>query len=161
MGDKFTHNSAVLLVSTVAENMKIFSKRQIEQANIARKLYGMVGRPSMKDFKTLVRGNMLRNFPVTVEDVDIGNRVYSIDVASLKGKMIATQSKAVNVDIIHVPPDLMLLHKEVELTGDAMFVNGLPFFVTISRHLTFGTVKAMKDRTTQTLISSLKEVINV
>ena len=105
----------------------------------------------MKGFKTLLRGNMLRNLSVTVEDVDIGNRIYGTDIAALKGKKVATQSKAVTVDIIQVPPELMLLHKEVELTGDAMFVNGLPFFVTISRHLTLGTVNAMKKSTNTNL----------
>mmetsp|Transcript_22543 Transcript_22543/g.21665 ORF Transcript_22543/g.21665 Transcript_22543/m.21665 type:complete len:83 (-) Transcript_22543:102-350(-) len=70
---------------------------------------------------------MLRNFPVTVEDVDIGNMIYDPDVSALKGKMIATQSKAVTNDFIQVPPELMILHKEVELTSDVMFVNGFPF----------------------------------
>ena len=55
----------------------------------------------------------------------------------------------------------MLLHKDVELTGDVMFVNGLLFFVIISRNLTFGTVKEMKERTAQTLISNLKKTSNL
>jgi len=37
MGDEFTDNSAISLVSTVAENMKIFSKRQVERTDIVRK----------------------------------------------------------------------------------------------------------------------------
>ena len=50
----------------------------------------MVGGPLMKGFKILLRGNMLRDLSVTVEDVDIGNRIYGADIAALKGKTVAT-----------------------------------------------------------------------
>ena len=39
---------------TVAENKKMYSRRQIERANAARKLYHAIGNPSTKDFRAII-----------------------------------------------------------------------------------------------------------
>ena len=41
----------------------------------------------MREFKSLIKANMLMNYPVTVEDVDIAMDVFGHDVPSLKGKV--------------------------------------------------------------------------
>lgn len=45
-----------------------------------------MGSPTCTDFKTIIRAGMLRNCPVTVEDVDKAKEIYGKDVPSLKGK---------------------------------------------------------------------------
>jgi hypothetical protein len=49
------YNVKYLLVNTVEENVKKFTKRQIERADVARRLYGIVGYPSLTDFKNMIK----------------------------------------------------------------------------------------------------------
>ena len=64
---------------------------------------------------------------------------FGLDVPSLKGREVQTQSGAVTTNIINVPPKLLILYKDIELAGDEMLLNGLLFVVSVSRNLTFGT----------------------
>jgi hypothetical protein len=47
---------------------------------------------------------------------------------------------------------------DVTLCIDIMFVNKIPFLVTISRNIKFGTVEAMKSRQHKALLTALKSV---
>ena len=57
-------------METVASNKEGFTYRQIDGANHARRTYSMVDHPSLKDFKGLIPGNMLKTFPVTISDIE-------------------------------------------------------------------------------------------
>jgi hypothetical protein len=46
------------LISTVAKNKKGYTTRQFERATEARKLYHIVGTPTMENFKSLLRMNI-------------------------------------------------------------------------------------------------------
>ena len=80
-------NQNVTMVNTVEENSQGFSRRQIEQAKKARKLYHVMCIPSMHDFKELVKNNMIYNCPITIEDINNAEEIYGTSVASLKGKV--------------------------------------------------------------------------
>ena len=75
-----------LVFNTVAENMKLFSKRQIKEAETARKLYATLSYPSLKDFKWVIRSNQIKNCPVTIENIDVALKVWGKNIAALKGK---------------------------------------------------------------------------
>ena len=59
------------LMPTVKENQQKFTKRQIEKAREARKLYHIMGAPSPRNFKAILRQNLIHNCPVIPEDIDI------------------------------------------------------------------------------------------
>jgi hypothetical protein len=58
-------------VQTVADNMKLFTKRQIEGALKARQLYKTLGYPSNADFKAVLQVGGIGCCTVTVDDVKI------------------------------------------------------------------------------------------
>ena len=47
----------------------------------------------------------------------------------------------VRVDYVEIPRDLDDMHKYVTLAADVMFVNGLPFLVTLSRGISLVTIE--------------------
>jgi hypothetical protein len=47
------------LLSTVSEQKKLFSPRQILAADSARALYRLIGRPDTAEFETILRRNMI------------------------------------------------------------------------------------------------------
>jgi hypothetical protein len=52
----------------------------------------------------------------------------------------------------------MKLHKEVFMTTDILFVNKNPFFLTLSRKITFTAVNNLTDRTVSQIFKAFKEI---
>ena len=52
-------------------------------------------------------------------------------------------------------------YKTVTACGDIMFINGIPFFVTISRNLKFRTVEALTGTKTKQIMMAIKNVHNI
>jgi hypothetical protein len=71
------------LISTVTGNRKGYTLRQFEQAKEARNLYHIVGTPTMENFKPLLWMNVIKNCPVTVEDIYIAEKIFGPDLSSL------------------------------------------------------------------------------
>ena len=72
-------------------------------ANMARRLYAMVGRPSIKDFKGMIWAHLLKNCPITVDDIDNAEQICGPDIGALKGKTVRKASPIVTTDIIQIP----------------------------------------------------------
>jgi len=76
------------MVTSVAENSHAFTHRQFENAKRARRLYQIMGRPTVENLKALIRMNAIKDCPVTVEDVDIAEKIFGPDIGTLKGKSV-------------------------------------------------------------------------
>jgi hypothetical protein len=60
-----------------------------------------------------------------------------------------------------VPAKILELHDKFTLAIDIMFVNKIPFFVTICREIKFGTVEALPNRRITTVKDCSKKVVNL
>ena len=49
----------------------------------------------------------------------------------------------------------------IQLTVDIMFVNKLPFFITLTHMIKFGSVKALPNRKVPTVVAKLKSVLRM
>ena len=45
----------------------------------------MVGAPTLLNLKMMIRQNIIHNFPVTVEDIQIAENIFGPGVSNLKG----------------------------------------------------------------------------
>ena len=122
-------------IATVEENMSLFTKRQVASADLARNLQAGLAYPSVKDLKWIVQANMLKDSPVTAQDVDVALKIWGPSVALLKGKTVRRKPPLVLEDIVEVPKELWQLHKRVTLTIDIFFVNSAPYFATLSQRI--------------------------
>jgi hypothetical protein len=104
------------LISTVAENRKGYTLHQYERAKEARKLYHIVGTPTMNNFKS----NVIQNCPVTVEDVNISEKIFGPDMSSLKGKSTRRKPKPVRSHLIEIPKEIITKHHDIDLCMDTM-----------------------------------------
>jgi hypothetical protein len=126
-------NFECMLVNTVRDNFEGHTKQDIVKAKEDRRLQGMVGNPTDKEFKRMVREKNITNCPVTVQDVENANHIFGPDLANLRGKTIRTKPEHVRIEYVQIPRDFVKLQKYVTLVADVMFVNGLPFLVASSR----------------------------
>jgi hypothetical protein len=155
-----TENHAVVMVNTVAENVEGYTQREHDDAKQARQVLGMVGYHSNKDFNNMVRSNMIKNCPVTSKSVSAANKIFGPEIASIKGKTTRRKPEPVVTDYVKVPKAILDLNRDVTLTANVMFVDGIPFLVTNSRKIKFTTSEYVPRRTKPILIKSLKKVPN-
>ncbi len=72
-----------------------------------------------------------------------------------------TKPEHVRADYVKIPRDFIELHKYVTIVADVMFVNGLPFLVTLSRGISLVTIKFLPSRTSKRLANSMEHVIRI
>jgi hypothetical protein len=84
--NKVKFDKKVQFLETVDENKKFYTKRQFQRAKRACKLLYSLGYPSINDMKAIIWMNAIKNNPVTTEDVNIAEKIFGPDVATLKGK---------------------------------------------------------------------------
>ena len=151
-------NSSIALVNTVESNKAKYSHRDFLRAQTARDLMCKIGRPSLQQFLTILDKNQLPNCPVTRRDALIAEKIFGPDIGSLKGKTVHRPPESVQIQLNDLPIDIMTEYQQVTLCGDIMFINKIPFFITISRHIHFGTVEMIANRQMDTILKSIKAV---
>jgi hypothetical protein len=155
--------SAYTIVSTVAEQKRMFSQREIQAADAARELYRKLGRPDEAEFQTILRGNSLRNCPITPHDAKRALVIYGPDIATLKGKTTRSDpsQRVPTFKAIPLPPPIMEHHLEVTICLDFFFVQGNIFLHTISRNIGFRTMSPVKDRNKPTILREVMAVMKL
>ena len=80
--------SVFCFVTTVDGNKVHFMKQQIEAAKKACTLYTILGFPSHQNFKWILQSNQIKDCPMTVQDVEVGYKIWGSDIAVLKAKRL-------------------------------------------------------------------------
>jgi hypothetical protein len=160
--NKDHEHAAVSLVNTVASNKTKYSNDDYLRALTARKIQALIGRPSMKDYTRIVKGGLLPNCPISQEDIVAAEDIFGPEVGCLKGKTVRKKAPKVNETNRHgVPVSILSRYRDVTLCVDVMHINGIPFLVTISKHIHFGTVEAMKSKKTPEILKAVQRVIKI
>ena len=74
-------------VNTVSGNKIGFTKWQIKGAENARALYATtLSYPSREDFKWVIRSNQIKDCLVTVQDIQVGSKIWEKNIAAFEGK---------------------------------------------------------------------------
>jgi hypothetical protein len=150
--------STIVLVNTVADNKSKYTNRDYSRATLARKIQNIIGRPSIRTFLQIVDNNLMPNCPITRADIMAAEDIFGPNLGSLKGKTTRTTNNRVRAEHINIPITIMSRYKNVTIACDIMFVNRIPFFITISRHIKFGTVEMVKSQKATTLLAAVRQV---
>ena len=117
-----------------------------------------MGTPTVEKFKSLLKMNMIKNCPVTLEDIEIAEDIYGPDVSTLRGKTTRKKPLPAIKDYVEIPKELKAAHEYVELSADIMYINGITFLVTISKRIKYITVHCIKDRSKETVEDAFDKV---
>ena len=145
-------------VETVEENKKKFSLLDRKRAKRARELQDILN-ITTKEMLSVIDNNHIPNCPVTRDDVRVAEVIHGPSLVGLKGKTVRRPEEHVRVAIKSLPQHITDKYMEVSLSADIMFVNGVRFFMTIARHLQFATCEMIGDARTETLVSSIQQII--
>jgi hypothetical protein len=92
--------------------MEGYSKNEVDGARQARKLYHAIGCPTIENLKHIIRMNLIRNCPVTTEDINDAERIRGADIGALKGKTTQAATAKVIEDTVKIPPSQTQKEKE-------------------------------------------------
>ena len=145
-------------VESVNENKALFTDRQVQRAKLTRNIYHALGTPSVNDFKSIITANMVKNLPITIEDIKIAEKIFGPDVGALKGKTTRQKPAPVVSDYIEIPKELMYNHQNIILCMDGMKINGVVFLTTISRNIMYRTAEWIQHQTPEAYRSVLDNV---
>ena len=163
--DEENENAGVLMVQTVREKYAGYTRREVERAIQARKLQARAGHPSEAVFKKEVsrksESSLFRDCPVTVTDISNAHAIFGPSKPCRQGKWVRPKPDRVEPDYVSIPAEIVEINKQLVLVADVMFVNGLPFFLTMSRKIRFLTVQYVPHRTAAELANVIKQVIKL
>jgi hypothetical protein len=132
-----TTKSSTSMVKTIKENESLYTPRQVNHAWQACKLLHALGCPTVANLKAVIWMNSITNCPVTIDDVNLVEKIFGKDIMSLKGKRTQKKPTPVVSDIMEIPPELMEAQQDVDLCFDTMFINEMLFLTTVSKRIIY------------------------
>ncbi len=101
----------------------------------------MLGHPTDRDFLGMVPGGMISNCSMTANAVTNAHQIFSPDLAGVSGRAVQRPPESVTTNYVQISRAILEQHQLVTLAVDVMFVNGLPFLVSVARGLNLVTAK--------------------
>jgi hypothetical protein len=137
--------------------------REIDLADKARDLYRKLGRPSQQQFEDILKQNLIRNCPVTVDDAKRALLIYGPDLATLKGKTTRGQPTphVPSFVAVSIPAPILEHHSNVTICADFFFVQGQAFLHFISRKIHHRIAYPVNDRNKGTIIKHIDLVFRL
>ena len=127
-----------VLVQTVQDNLKLFTKGEIGQAHKAREMLGRMGFPSVRDAIGMVSSGA--NLEVSGKDFQVADAIWGKDIASIKGKATTRATNVANMEVKRYESQ----QQQQILSVDNMFIDKLPFLVGVATPLDLTLVKSLK-----------------
>ena len=121
----------------------------------------MIGRPSTCDFLHFVDNNLIPNCPITRDDILAVEHIFGPNLGSLKDKMVRWKPRPVKVHIANIPATIMARYRWVTLAADVMYVNKIPFFISIARDIKFSTAQKLDSQKAPMLLDAVKKIQQV
>ena len=155
-----TQSYSLSNVATVEQNKKLYSKRQVKKAEKVKELIEAMGYPSRRDLIMMITERIIKDCPVTVNDVKRYFEIYGNNEGLVKGKTTRKRPDEVTTgNLVPIPSNVKLEHKNVTLCADLFFINNNPFLTTISKGLMYTTDELLPDRLFNTLADGIINVI--
>ena len=84
----------LILVNTVKENERKYTKREVKEAKKAQRLNELIDYPSRVDMDAMLNNNLIKDCPVTPSDYRRAVDIYGVDLGSVRGKTVRKKREA-------------------------------------------------------------------
>jgi hypothetical protein len=142
------------LVETVANNLMKYTKKDIDAAEKAKRLFSILGKPALKDFITMIRTNAIKNCPLTVNDVYRAISIWGEDLGIIQGRTV--RSKPLSISRAEVPNNEP---QDTSIFIDLFFINKLVFLLSISQGFNLLVVRFLNDKKANSAETAISDII--
>ena len=101
------------------------------------------------------------NGPLNRDDIRGAEDIWGGDLGCLKGKNPIHKTPHIRGEILLLPITILERYKNLTLAGDIIFINGIRFTNTISRHTKFMTAEHIANAEASELQESTRQVKQV
>ena len=143
-----------MFVNTVAQNESIYTKREVEEAKQAQKLYRMLAYQSYKDMSEAITSGTITDCPVTIRSLRRSTDIYGTPEGILKGKRIHSFTPSDKIIAVIRPAG-----NDVNLNGDIFFIEGIAFLLTFGTPVNLLGITALANRIVITISKALDQYI--
>jgi hypothetical protein len=98
---------------------------------------------------------------MTRRDIAMAEDIFGPGLGSLKGKTVRSAAAALSVRLVDIPAHIITHYRHLTLGGDVMFLNKIPFFMSISRHICFGTDEMLHNQKSATILAAIKQIKSI
>ena len=124
-------------ISTLKYNCKSYTQHKLDHAKESRRLYHIIIKPTVKNYKHLLGQNIIKNWQVTIDYVNLADNIFGPGIGSLKRKITRNEPKPVNDDVVKVPTETIEQKKGLKQFMEIMCVNNIPIIPGIDRIITY------------------------
>jgi hypothetical protein len=150
-----------LHVNTVRENFEGFTHCQVQRATDACHLMQMVASPTEHNFQSMVHLILLKDYPVTHDNVTNAHKIFGPDLANIKGKTVRKKPEWVDTDYVEIPKSLLSNNINVALVADIFFVKIVPFQVLALCNINLITIDHAPCQSASKLGHLLQRIVQV
>jgi len=102
----------------------------------------IIGRLNTKEYTSYMERDLLLNCCITKEDIIHAEDILGPNLGSLKGNTTCKTSSKVILNICdNLPEGLLKVYSDVIIVMDMMYINKIPFVITMSRAIHFRIAK--------------------
>ena len=123
------------MLNTVEEKEK-FSKRQVHHSDKAQNTYFGIDVLPFRDNKHMVFFQWTNNCLVSIENINIAEKIYGQSIISLKRKTMKSKPPIVTYNIVQLLEDFKRLHQDVYIDAYILHVNTF-CLATVSHNIDF------------------------
>ncbi len=143
------------MLTTVKENKRNFSIREVKQAELVREIQKRLAFESDSSLMNAIKHGTINNLPITVRDVQNANSILGPNIAALKGK--STAKKPILSERLEINRST---EKDQIILIDLIYINGETFLVALSNPLNMITTHYLGSGTNSKTSSILEKVVH-
>ena len=88
------------VICAVKYNRNVYTQRKCEHSKEAIKLYHIVLNSTIYNYKHILGQNIINNYLVTIDDVNLAENVSGPNIGSIKGKITRSKPKPVKYYLV-------------------------------------------------------------
>ena len=101
---------------------------------------------------------LIENLPIRRKALTAANKIFGPDLNALKGKTVSQKTYELQVEIASVSMAFTSLYQQVTVASDMMFVNWIPFLISISLQLKLVTVERLEVHRVTPLVEAVHTI---
>ena len=101
---------------------------------------------------------MISNCNIMRQDILMAEEIFGPNLGSVKGRTTRRPTKHVNITS-KVLEEILNKYRDVRLAIDIIAINKIPFMVSMSRNIHFGTAELIRDKTKWILMTSIQQIM--